>query len=275
MTHEHGRTPASTTHAARSKRVPEPSGRPRGAGAVRATQDRPGPRDAVRERPRYTTVNLRVHEIRCLATTGEVGADEVLVAAVTVEGALGGTTARRQLVARARRGEQLSAGRFTKGDRRTYPATRVLASYDAGGPIGTDPRFFLGAVLLIEQDEGHADAVISRAVESVERQVAAAVSTVAATASGAALAGIASGAALGSVVPLVGTAIGAAAGAAVGLAVGEIAGARADEVFPIERVELELSRFPDEPGEIPGSRRTLTFKGFSGQYVVEISWAVR
>lgn len=264
MSRTPGRTQANTATATpASKRVPDSSARPTLHGAVRADQ------------PRYSTVNLRVHEIRCITTTGELGADNIVLAAVKVEGAVGGTPDRRKLVARAQRGEQLEAGKFTKGDRQAYPKTRVLASYEAGGPIGADPRYFLGALVLIEADRAHIGEVINSTVAAVEQEVVAAVSTVAVTASGAALAGVASGAALGSVVPLLGTAIGAAAGAAVGLALGQIKAARADEVFPLERVELELSHFPSEPGEIPGSRRNVTFEGFKGKYVVEYSWAAR
>ena len=225
--------------------------------------------------PRYSSVNLRVNEIRCITTTKEIDKDEIVIAAVKVEGALGGTKERRKLAARAERGEKFSAGKFTKGDRQTYPKTRVLATYEAGGKIGSEPRFYVGALVLIEEDKGAIDQVIDDTVNSVEKEVTAALSTAAATASAAALAGVASGAALGSVVPFVGTAIGAAAGAAVGLAFGEIKAAHADDVFPLKMVELQLAHFPPEPGEIPGSRETVTFKGFKGHYEVTISWAVR
>lgn len=277
MTRTPGRTQATTATAKPTeKRAPEPRSRPRTAGATPGQQRQPAVHGAVRaDQPRYSTVNLRVHEIRCITTTGELGADNIVLAAVKVEGAVGGTPDRRKLVARAQRGEQLDAGKFTKGDRQTYPKTRVLATYDAGGPIGADPRYFLGALVFVEADRGRVGEVIAAAVESVEKQVVAAVSTVAVTAAGAALSGMAAGATIGSVVPLFGTAIGTAAGAAIGLAIGEVTRARADEVFPLERVELELSRFPSEPGEIPGSRRNVTFKGFKGHYVVETSWAAR
>ncbi len=227
------------------------------------------------EQPRYSSVKLRVHEIECVKPTGELGRDELKLAAVKVEGALGGTKEKKKLAARAQKGEQVSAGKFRKGDKQKYPKTRVLATYDAGGPIGSEPRFFLGAVLLVETDEDRMGAVINSTVKSVEKEVVAAISTATATASAAALTGVASGAALGSAVPLVGTAIGAAAGAAVGLALGEIKDAKADDVFPLKKVDLELSKFPAEPGEIPGSRQTLNFKGFKGHYKVTISWAVR
>ncbi len=220
-------------------------------------------------------MNLRVNEIRCVSTTREIDKDEIVIAAVKVEGALGGTKERRKLAARAERGEQVPAGKFAKGDKQTYPKTRVLASYDAGGRIGPDPRFFLGALILIEKDEGEIGAVINSTVSSVEKQVTNAVSAAAVTATSAALVGISSGAALGTVVPFVGTAIGAAAGAAVGLALGEIKAAHADDVFPLKMVELQLDHFPGEPGEIAGSRQTVTFKGFKGHYEVTISWAVR
>jgi hypothetical protein len=234
------------------------------------------PNKAPTEQPRYSSVNLRVHEIRCITTTKEIlNKDRIVMAAVKVEGALGGTKDQRKLVARAEKGEQFSAGKFGKGDVQQYPKTHVLASYEPGGRIGPDPRFYLGALILIEEDNDQIEEVINSAVNAVEKQVIDAVSKVAVTATAAALSGVASGAAIGSFVPIIGTAIGAAAGAAVGIALGEMKDARADDVFPLKMVELQLDRVPDEPGEIEGSRKTVTFEGFKGQYKAIISWAVR
>ncbi len=282
------RTVTTTTTTTTTKRAPAGGGHQRGTGATTKGDKRPGPRGAEpsktgakpagrpTDRPQYTSVKLRVHEIRCITATKElINKDDIVLAAVKVEGAVGGTNQQRRLVARAQRGEQLKAGKFAKGDTQTYPKTRVLATYDAGGPIGRDPRFFLGALVLIELDEAKIAEVLDRTVDAVEEQVVTAISTTAATAAGAALAGVATGAAVGSVVPLVGSAIGAAAGTALGLAIGELKAARADDVFPLKKVELELSEFPEEEGEIPGSRETVTFKGFKGHYEVTISWAVR
>lgn len=279
-------TTTTTTTKRAAKRAADGPGRPRGAGAIRQDDERPGPRGTgavksekpdktVRDQPSYSSVILRVHEIRCIDTTKEIDKDEMVLAAVKVEGTLGGSQGRRRLSARAQRGEQLSVGKFTKGHKQTYPKSRPLATYDAGGKIGSDPRFYLGALVLIEEDEGNIGAVINSTVNAVEQQVTSAISTAAGTAAGAALAGVASGAAVGSTVPIVGTAIGAVVGAAVGVALGEIKAAHADDVFPLKRVELELPRFPDEPGEIAGSRQTISFKGFKGHYDVTISWAVR
>jgi hypothetical protein len=277
----------TTTTTTTTKRI---SNRPRdnaGPGADRGDDGRPGQRSAPPatagdrpekkppDQPHYTEVNLRVNEIRCITSTREVDKDELSLIAIKVEGAVGGTKERRQLAARAGRGELVSAGKFRTGDKETYPKTRVLASYDAGGRIGPDPRFYLGAVVVVEQDGKDVDKLIDSAVDAVDEQVMTAVTAAAGTASAAALAGVASGAAVGSVVPIVGTAIGAAAGAAVGLALGQIKAAHADDVFPPKMVELQLDRFPAEPGEIDGSRETLTFKGFKGHYEVIVSWAVR
>jgi phage tail tape-measure protein len=228
------------------------------------------------ELPLYSAVNLRVHEIECISTTKEIlSKDQIVIGAIKVEGALGGTKDQRKLAARAERGEHFSAGKFGKGDKQSYPKTHVLASYEPGGRIGNDPRFYLGALILIEQDNDQIEEVITSAVNAVDKQVLSAVSTAAATATAGALAGVATGAAIGSFAPLIGNAVGAAAAAAVGLALGEIKNARADDVFPLKMVELRLTSSPDEPGEIDGSRQTVTFTGFKGQYKVVISWAVR
>jgi hypothetical protein len=73
----------------------------------------------------------------------------------------------------------------------------------------------------------------------------------------------------------VGTAIGAAAGTAVALATSIIKKSRADDVFDPKRVQSRLERFPNQGGEIPGSKKTVVFKGFNGVYKVTYSWAVR
>jgi hypothetical protein len=264
-----------------------PGGTP-GPEATRPNRKRPGtrpdapatsdgtPNKAPVDQPLYSSVNLRVHEISCINTTKEIlNKDRIVIGAVKVEGALGGTKDERKLAARAERGEHFSAGKFGKGDTQSYPKTHVLASYEPGGRIGSDPRFYFGALILIEEDNDQIETVINSAVNAVEKQVVDAVSKAAVSASTAALAGVASGAAMGSFVPIIGTAIGAAAAAAIGLALGEIKAARADDVFPMKMVELKLTGAPDQPGEIEGSRETVTFKGFKGHYKATISWAVR
>jgi hypothetical protein len=280
-------TRTTTTTTTTTKQIPNRPRNPTDAETVRPQAERPStrpdspatssgrPKKDAGEQARYSIVDLRLHEIRCIKSTKEIDKDEPVIAAVKVEGAVGGTKNQQKLAARAERGQQISAGKFANGDKHSYPNSPVLASYDAGGRIGSEPRYFFGALVFIEEDEGKIDSVITSTVNAVEKQVVDAVTKAAASVTAAALSGAVSGAALGSAIPLFGTAIGAAAGAAVGVALGEIKAAGADDVFPQKMVELMLARFPDEPGEIDGSRKTVTFQGFKGHYEVTIFWSVR
>jgi hypothetical protein len=129
---------------------------------------------------------------------------------------------------------------------------------------------------MIEKDQGALGDAVNSAIKSVEDEVTRAVEKAAGAAATAVVSGLAAGAAAGSAipVPLIGTAVGAAAGTAVGLVCGQIKKARQDDVFDPREIHLRLDRFPDEAGQIAGSRDKAVFKGFQGHYVVTYSWAV-
>lgn len=227
------------------------------------------------EQPTYESINLRINEIRCIKTTKEIDRDEIVVAAVKAEGKLESTGGKLKLAARAEAGETHHLGKFKKGDHKKYPKTRVVARFSAGKPRQEWPRYYTAALLLIEEDEGAIGTVVNSAVRSVEKEVKGAITAAASAAAVTTLSAVAAGAAAGSAIPIVGTALGAAAGAAVQLAFSEIKKARADDVFDPKHVQLRLDQFPTEPGEIDGSRKTKTFKGFKGTYKVTYSWAAR
>ncbi len=222
----------------------------------------------------FQFVDLRLHEVRCIKTTKEINADEVSVIAVKAGAVANRAGRKNKLVAKASKGEQVSAGKFKKGDKRKFKA-RLLARFESGEGACDWPRNYLAVLTVVEEDEGKIGKVVNSVVELVGKQLTTATAGVASAASTAALAGVASGAALGTVVPFVGTAVGATVGAAVGLALGEIKKSHADDVFDPKKAALELDGFPDESGEIDGSRKTVSFKGFKGEYKVTYSWAVQ
>lgn len=277
-------TTTTTTTTTKVQRPKGPRRAPASAGAGRGAPGRSRqeetslvtPRPSQQDRPfPYSEVKLRVHSIGCKKTTKEIDKDEISLAAIMVEGTVDRAT-RKQLAAQATRGKTLSAGKFSKGHVERWPKTRPVATFAAGGWIGDEPRFFEAALVLIEEDEGKLGQVIGEIIDSIEKEATAALTTVATTAAAAALSGVAAGTAAGTLTfPIVGTAVGAAVGAGVGAAVGAIKAGSADDVFRPKRASLKLDRFPDEPGMIPGSKKTITFKGHKGEYDVTISWAVR
>jgi len=223
---------------------------------------------------RYSFVELRIHAIKCLKSTKEVDQDEITLAAIKVEGSVQATGSKKQLTAKAERGDLLNAGKFKAHEHRNYESPRVVARFAPGGPDAGWPRHYHATLLMIERDQAAIGTIVNAAVKSVEKEAKAAVSKAATAAATAALSSITAGAVAGSAVPLIGTAIGAAAGAAVGLAAKEIKQARKDDVFDPVNVQLSLPGFPPTAGEIPGSRKPARFVGFKGAYAVTYSWAV-
>ncbi len=221
--------------------------------------------------PRFSMVNLRVHEIRCVKTTKEIDRDEIILSAIKTEGKVVGSGNRKKLAAKAEKGKLLDAGKFKKGDVRRYRRPRVLASFKAGSSRSGWPRYYYATLLMIEKDEGAIGTVVNAAVKAVEKEAKAAVTTASSAVATAAMAGLAAG----SSVPLVGTAIGAAAGAAVGMAASAIKKSRQDDVFPPKAIHLRLPKFPRKAGLVASSKKTVVLKGFKGTYRVTYSWAVR
>lgn len=233
-------------------------------------------RNSSRIKPAFDRVQLRIHQIECVKTTGEMDRDEITIAAIKVEGNLHISGGKKKLAARAEKGDILNGGKFKKGDSRQFDNPRTVLSFAAGDGDGGWPRYYYATLMMIERDQGTVAAIVNGAVKSVEDEVTRAVEKSAAAAATAAVSGLAAGAAAGSAipVPLIGTAIGATAGTAVGLVCDQIKKARQDDVFDPRDIHLRLAQFPEEAGQIAGSRDKAVFKGFQGHYVVTYSWAV-
>jgi hypothetical protein len=229
-----------------------------------------------RSKPDFDRVQLRIHEIECVKTTREIDRDEITIAAIKVEGSLQTSGGKKKLKARAEKGVMLDGGKFKKGDTREFNNPRTVLSFAAGDSDAGWSRYYYATLLMIEKDQGALGDAVNSAIKSVEDEVTRAVEKAAGAAATAVVSGLAAGAAAGSAipVPLIGTAVGAAAGTAVGLVCGQIKKARQDDVFDPREIHLRLDRFPDEAGQIAGSRDKAVFKGFQGHYVVTYSWAV-
>jgi len=233
-----------------------------------------GTDDVHKQAPTFGFVNLRLHEVECVKTTKEVDRDEIVLATIKIEGEVTSANGKKQLKGKANQGEQVAAGQFQKDDKKHFKSPKVLARFPSGGSHEEWPRYYVAMLMMIEKDEGAIGTVVNSAIKSVEKELTAAISTAVATGATSLLTGAAGGAALGSAVPLVGTAIGAAVGTAVGLALGEIKKSRADDILESEHLQLRLEGFPNQAGEIPGSKQTRVFKGAKGVYKVTLSWAV-
>ena len=240
--------------------------------AVRKTITRAAPSGAVRAQPALTTLQLRIHKVVCEKTTRELlRKDDMSVAGIVAYGEVGGSQSRRKVSARARKGKTVALGKFGKNDVRSFSTPKVVAEH-ALGPTSADwPREYPAWLVLVEKDEGAVGKVVSTAVDIVDEKV---VSLVAGAASTIA-AGVAAGSALGTVCPGIGTAIGAGAGALTAAAMDALRKARHDEVFRLKSVVGKLAACPDTAGQLPGTRKTLTFRDHGGIYKVTLSWAVK
>jgi hypothetical protein len=247
---------------------------------VRKEPHSPGSNGAVRKQPEmrndmpyFGMVNLRIHEIECIKSTKEIDLDEIILAAIKVEGKLEKSAGKEKLAARAEKGEVLNAGKFKNGENRRYSPPRTVATIPSGGKDMGWPRYYYATLVMIEQDEGAVGKVVNEVVKSVEKEVAEVVSKAVSTAAVAALSGLAAGAAAGSTIPFIGTAVGAAVGTSIGLVASEIKKARKDDVFQPENVHLRLERFSEDGGQVEEPKRAV-FQGFRGHYVVTYSWAL-
>jgi hypothetical protein len=225
--------------------------------------------------PVFTKVQLRIHKLSCETTTKEVDQDEIVLAAIQAEGEVVERSHKKELRARARKGDILALGKFKKGEDRSYSDPKVVAEFALGARDLDWPRSFVAMLLLVEKDEGEIGAVVNAAVKAVEDDVTAALSKAAVGAASGVAAGLLAGSAAGSVVPIVGTAIGAAVGAAAAGALSAIKNSRRDDVFPPEVVDLSLKSGPRTAGEIDGSRGVARFKAFKGSYKLVYSWSVK
>jgi len=234
-----------------------------------------GSGDTAARTPTFTKVQLRVHEVTCVKTTKEIDRDEIVLAAIQAEGEVVEKAQKKELRAKARKGDVLDVGKFKKGESQKYSKPKVVAEFELGAKELDFPRNFFGMLLMIEKDEGDIGAVVNAAVKAVEKDVTAAITKAATTTVTGLAGGLAAGGAAGSVVPIVGTAIGAAAGAAATAAMNAIKKSRKDDVFPPEVVDLALRSYPKEAGEVAGSKGVANFKAFNGHYKVVYSWSVR
>ncbi|HKX46684.1 MAG TPA: hypothetical protein VJP77_08265, partial [Planctomycetota bacterium] len=122
----------------------------------------------------FDQVHLELHEVVCRKTTKEVDRDEIVLTALSVVGEVREQRGRKELAARARKGEWLDAGKFGKGDSRSFPKGRRVASFPYGGAKVPFPRHYFATLLLVEKDEGHLGEVLNAAAGALEERAVAA-----------------------------------------------------------------------------------------------------
>jgi hypothetical protein len=233
---------------------------------------RPAPSRAVRPGPTFSKLQLRVHKVTCEKTTRELfKKDDMSMAGIVAYGEVAGSATRKQIKAQARKAKTVELGKFGKNDEHRYDTPKIVAEHPLGPKGGDWPREFPAWLLLVEKDEDALGKVVSTAVEAVDDEVVAFVTTAASTVA----AGLAAGSALGSVWPGVGTAIGAGVGALTAAALDALKKGRRDDVFRLQAVVLKVGTYPTEAGELSSSKKTLTFRDHGAIYKVVISWAVQ
>jgi len=222
--------------------------------------------------------NLRIHQVKCVKTTKEIDKDEIVLCGIETSGEVVMKRNKKSLKGKAREGKRISVGKFKKRTVKNYKNPKVVARLNLGSRKADWPRNYIASILMIEKDEGQIGKIVNSVVKAIDKQVTKAVvkiaSGAATAAAGSALSAIGAGAAAGSVVPLVGTAVGAAAAAAVAAGFSVIKKARADDVFPPKRLKLKLNKHPSRKGQVSGSKKKVTFRGFGGVYTVLYSWSI-
>jgi hypothetical protein len=224
------------------------------------------PRPAAPQPPKnplgLKSISLCICEVACVKDTAELGGgDEMVFEGITVAAEV---SEEKKPKGKAKQGARLSIGKIKSGEVRRYPSPPVIARIPIGDERLPWPRVYMAAFVPIELDgKNTSGALLAQIIEkldaTVEKAAAEGMATLAATA-GAILA-------VGAPVPLVAVAAAAVAVAAK-LTFGEIKRAQQEDIFEPMMVDEELSGYPKAHGELPGSRKTVSFSGFKGIYRV-------
>lgn len=228
------------------------------SGAGRPSGGSPGPRPAA-DRPSGSSpaiaplgnLELRIHSVRCVDDTGEIGNDEISCGGASVYNA------------DVRKVSPFAVGDFRDGDVKTYSPPRRFVSFDLrdGTPF---PRSYYATVALAETDGGGFMDFLNTLLDKIDDRVTALLS---------AAAGAAVGTAIGTAIPGIGNLVGAVVGAAVGALIGLLKTVAEDDILGAETVSVDMAspshRFGGNTESPQGVKK---FDGHHSSYEVRYSW---
>lgn len=194
-------------------------------------------------------LELRIHSVKCLAETSELGSDEISLAGTSVDES-----------GDALKISPFDVRSFDDGDVKAYAPPKQFHWFnlDEGGT--TYPKSYFVTLVLAETDFGGLATYVDRLLDMVRTKVAAYLAA-------------AVGAAIGASGGLLGILIGMAVGAAVGWAFDQLKGIVEDDVFTPVTLSTVI---PALTGRWNGKPETAAasaeYRGFGGHYRVTYTW---
>ncbi|WP_406118205.1 hypothetical protein [Streptomyces sp. NBC_00989] len=194
-------------------------------------------------------LELRIHSVKCLAETSELGSDEISLAGTSVDES-GDTLKISPFDVRS----------FDDGDVKTYAPPKQFHwfSLDEGGT--TYPKPYFVTLVLAEVDFGGLAAYVDQLLDLVRTKVAAYLAA-------------AVGGAIGVSGGVLGVLIGMAVGAAIGWAFDQLKGIVEDDVFtPVTLSTIIPALTARWNGKPETAAASADYRGFGGHYRVTYTW---
>ncbi|WP_199550499.1 hypothetical protein [Streptomyces sp. N35] len=194
-------------------------------------------------------LELRIHQIKCLDETSEIGKDEIHLGATTIDES--GDT---------KKVSAFKVRSFNTGDVQTYTPPKRLTFFSLTESTVTFPKSYFVTLVVAEVDWGGLADFLNGLLDKVKAKVAAAVAA-------------AIGGAIGSPGGPVGIAIGIAVGYAVTQIFDFLKGLWGDEVFKPVTVSTVIPSLTSRwAGQDNSSDRSVEFAGHGGRYRLTYDW---
>ncbi|MET7488524.1 hypothetical protein [Streptomyces sp. NPDC005538] len=194
-------------------------------------------------------LELRIHSVKCVTETSELGSDEISLAGTSVDES-----------GDALKISPFEVRSFDDGDVKTYTPPKQFHWFNLDEGGAKYPKSYFVTLVLAEIDFGGLADYVDQLLDMVRTKVAAYL---------AAAVGVAIGASGG----VLGILIGMAVGAAVGWAFDQLKGVVEDDVFePVTLSTIIPSLTSRWDGKPESAAKSVEYRGFGGDYRVTYSW---
>lgn len=199
--------------------------------------------------PALHKLELRIHSVKCLAETSELGSDEISLAGTSVDES-----------GDALKISPFDVRSFDDGDVKTYAPPRQFHWFNLDEGGASYPKSYFVTLVLAEVDFGGLADYVDDLLDMVRTKVAACLAT-------------AVGGAIGASGGVLGILIGMAVGAAVGWAFDQLKGIVEDDVFePVTLSTIIPALTCRWNGKPETAAQSTDYSGFGGHYRVTYSW---
>lgn len=198
--------------------------------------------------PALHKLELRIHRVKCVDETSELGSDEIYLAGTSVDES-----------GDALKIAQFKVRSFDDGDVKTYVPPRQFHWFNLNE--GTKyPKSYFVTLVLAEVDFGGLADYVNKLLDLIRSKVTAYLAA-------------AIGGAIGASGGPIGILIGMAVGAAVGWIFDQLKGLFADEVFKPVTVSAVIPSLTSRwAGKADSAEQTVDYRGFGGHYQVTYDW---